>query len=72
MRKIIITVFVAVMALCSIMIAGKVVSSPMDEAIRENIEALTDNEVPYDQPVWERYYRNDLEYNCSKPGEETC
>ena len=72
MKKIIIAVFVAIMTICSVMIVRKVVSSPMNEYIRENIEALAEDETPYNQPVWERYYRNDLEYNCSKPGSETC
>ena len=72
MKKIIIAVFVAAMTICSVMIVCKVVSSPMNECVRENIEALADDEIPYNQPVWERYYRNDLEYNCAKPGNETC
>lgn len=47
--------------------------SELSELVLANIEALAQNESgDYSQKIWERFYRPDGGYNCTKTGNETC
>ncbi len=70
MKKIIVILLSAFVATMATALFCKTLSAPKNDVFEENIEALSEGEL--NQPIWERYYRNDLEYNCAKPGNETC
>lgn len=57
--------------LASVTISYVAIHRSSNSFIEQNIEALSDGESLND-PIWTRFYRDDLGYNCAKPGKETC
>lgn len=76
MKKTVFSIVCAIALATCAFVYSNVAASSSDRALNENIEVLADDEgeytVPYNEPVWERHYRNSCEYNCAKPGDETC
>lgn len=46
----------------------------MSDLALANVDALANDEEEseYDKKIWERYYREDGGYNCTKNGSESC
>lgn len=62
----------ASVATLSLAVCVNVFQRSMDTVIKENVEALSDDEYGLNIKQWTRTKITESGYNCYKPGDETC